>query len=295
MDDFSKGSAYIDGEIVPVSQAKISILDWGFLHSDATYDVVHVWNGKFFRLADHLDRFFSGMEKLHLSIPYTREELQIILHNCVKTSGLKRAYVELITTRGLPQPGSRDPRTCTNQFFAFAVPFVWITLPQNGLNLIVSQRQRIPPESVDPIIKNYHWLDLVMGQFEAYDRGAETAALIDSDGNITEGPGFNIFAVKGSVITTPANGILRGITRKTAIELATNNGYSVIQGNLAPESARCADEVFATSTAGGIMPITKIDNQIVGSGSIGPVTRMLQQRYWFLHEDPLYTSPVNYT
>ncbi len=138
MTDFTKGCAYVDAEIVPISEAKISLLDWGFLHSDATYDVVHVWDGRFFRLNDHLERFFSGMEKLRMSIPYTREELQLVLSNCVKASGLREAYVEMITTRGLPKPGSRDPRTCTNQLFAFAIPFVWITKSQNGLHLIVS-------------------------------------------------------------------------------------------------------------------------------------------------------------
>ena len=220
MTNFSKGAAYIGGEVVPISEAKISVLDWGFLHSDATYDVVHVWNGKFFRLDDHLERFSSGMAKLRLSIPHTREALASILSDCVRATGLREAYVEMITTRGQPEPGSRDPRTCTNQFFAFAIPFVWITEPQRGLHLIVSRKQRIPPESVDPVVKNYHWLDLVMGQFEAYDRGGETAAVVDAGGNIKEGPGFNIFAVKDSVITTPASGVLEGITRKTAIALA---------------------------------------------------------------------------
>ena len=294
MPDFSKGAAYIDGKIVPISEAKISILDWGFLHSDATYDVVHVWNGKFFRLDDHLERFFSGMEKLRMSIPYTREELHLILSNCVKTGGLRDAYVEMITTRGLSKPGSRDPRTCTNQFFAFAIPFVWITELQKGLNLVVSHKQRIPAESVDPAIKNYHWLDLVMGQFEAYDRGGETAVVVDSHGNIMEGPGFNIFIVKDSELTTPAKGVLEGITRKTVIELATEYGYRVIQDNLAPDRARSADEVFATSTAGGIIPITKIDDQIIGSGVTGPVTQKLQDGYWALHNDPRYISIIDY-
>jgi branched-chain amino acid aminotransferase len=294
MSDFTRGVAFIDRKIVPVSDAKISILDWGFLHSDATYDVVHVWRGKFFRLHDHIERFYSGMRKLHMSIPYTPEELQLILSNCVKISGLHDAYVEMITTRGLPEPGSRDPRTCTNQFFAFVIPFVWITKPQNGLNLIVSELQRIPAESADPMIKNYHWLDLVMGQFEAYDRGAETAVLIDSNGNIKEGPGFNIFVVKDSVLTTPANGILEGITRKTAIELAAGYGYEVIKGDLSPDAALAGDEVFATSTAGGIMPITKIDDQTIGSGGIGPITQKLQDGYWLLHEDPCYTSTIDY-
>jgi branched-chain amino acid aminotransferase len=293
MSDFTQGAAYIDREIVPISEAKISILDWGFLHSDATYDVVHVWNGSFFRLEDHIERFYSGMARLHMSIPFTREQLRAILSNCVKASGLKDAYVEMITTRGLPEPGSRDPRSCTNQFFAFAIPFVWITKPQIGLNLVISQRQRIPEESIDPVVKNYHWLDLVMGQYEAYDQGGETTALIDGNGNITEGPGFNIFVVKDSVILTPRKGILQGITRKTAIELAAIYGYEVIQADVSPDSVRKADEVFATSTAGGIMPITKIDSQTIGSGDIGSVTQKLQEGYWALHKDRRYTSQID--
>ena len=278
MTDFTKGTAYIDGEFKPISDAKISILDWGFLHSDATYDVVHVWNGKYFRLDDHLDRYFSGMERLHLSIPYSREELHSILSNCVKLSGLKNTYVEMITTRGQPQPGSRDPRSCTNQFIAFAIPFVWVTKPQTSINLFISQRQRIPTESIDPMIKNYHWLDLVMGQYEAFENGGETVALVDQNGNLTEGPGFNIFVIKDKVITTPSTGVLHGITRKSTIELAVEYGYEVIEGDLSPQSSREADEVFATSTAGGIMPISTIDNLTIGAGAIGPVTQELQKR-----------------
>lgn len=292
MPDYSNGAAYIDEQIVPISEAKISLLDWGFLHSDATYDVVHVWNGKFFRLNDHLDRFYSGMGKLHMSIPHERAELKKILSDCVEASGLQNAYVEMITTRGTPAAGSRDPRTCTNKLFAFAIPFVWITKPETGLNLIISQRQRIPTASVDPAVKNYHWLDLVMGQYEAYDRGAETVALVDENGNLTEGPGFNLFIVKGNVIYTPKSGVLLGITRKTTMELATQAGYEMIQTDLSPEQACDADEIFATSTAGGIMPITQVDNQLIGSGKIGAITAELQTKYWALHDDPRYSTPT---
>lgn len=297
MSDFSKGAAYINGKIVPINEAKISLLDWGFLHSDATYDVVHVWDGRFFRLTDHLNRFYASMDKLRMSIPHTPPQLQTILTDCVKASGLREAYVEMITTRGFPQAGSRDPRTCTNQFYAFAIPFVWVTPPQQGLHLIISRQQRIPAESVNPVIKNYHWLDLVMGQFEAYDQGGETAAVVDAQGNIKEGPGFNIFAVKEGVLTTPASGVLEGITRQTAIELATAQGYQVLQKELTPEAARAADEVFITSTAGGIMPIFKIDQQLIGGnkkGTIGAVTQKLQDAYWQLHSDPHYTTNINY-
>ena len=292
--DFTKGAAFVDEEFVPISEAKISLLDWGFLHSDATYDVAHVRNGKFFRLDDHIDRYFAGMVSLRMSIPYDRNALTAILCDCVSKTGLQDAYVEMITTRGMPEPGSRDPRTCTNRFYAFAIPFVWIAPPDKGIELIVSNRQRIPPQSVDPTVTNYHWLDLVMGQFDAYDKGCETAVVINAEGNIAEGPGFNVFAVKGNTLTTPAGGVLKGITRKTTIELANELGYGVVEDELSPNAARSADELFATSTAGGIMAITSIDGQAISRGEAGPITTQLRTSYWALHADSRYAHEIQY-
>jgi branched-chain amino acid aminotransferase len=297
MGDFTNGTAYIDGQFVPIAEAKISILDWGFLHSDATYDVAHVWKGKFFRLDDHIERFLASMHKLRLSTPHNRDALRSILVECVKLSKLREAYVEMICTRGLPKTGSRDPRECVNQFFAFAIPFIWVATPEKqkeGLHLIISNFRRIPPESVDPTVKNYHWLDMVMGLFEAYDRGGETSVVVDTQGNLVEGPGFNIFIVKGKTIITPAHGVLEGMTRRTAIELATKLDYEVQQRNLAPEEACDADEVFITTTAGGIIPITKIDGRNISTGTPGSVTQELQDRYWALHDDPRYTFEIAY-
>ncbi|MEM9602885.1 MAG: aminotransferase class IV [Pseudomonadota bacterium] len=294
MADFSDGAAFVYGELVPIAEAKISLLDWGFLHSDATYDVVHVWEGRFFRLDDHLDRFHDGMAALRMVAPYPRERIRSVLADCVAVSGLRNAYVEMITTRGQPRPGSRDPRSCVNQFFAFAIPFVRIAEPNHGLHLLISDRQRIPPQSVDPTVKNYHWLDLVMGQFDAFDRGAETVAVVDENGNVTEGPGFNVFAVSAGTLTTPASGVLRGVTRRTAIEIAAALGHPLVEAPLSPAQVHAADEVFATSTAGGIMPITRVDRHAVGNGAIGPITRALQARYWSLHGEPAYTTAVDY-
>ena len=117
---------------------------------------------------------------------------------------------------------------------------------------------------------------------------------IDSKGNIKEGPGFNIFSIKNSFLKTPARGVLQGITRKTVLELATEIGFKVIHGNLTPEEARSSDEVFATSTAGGIIPITKIDDQIINGGIIGPITKTLHDGYWKLHHEPIYSEAINY-
>lgn len=120
-----QGCAHVDGRYVDPEDAKISVFDWGFLHSDATYDVAHVWQGKFFRLDAHLDRFFASCDALRLDPGKSRDEIRSIMHECVRRAGLQEAaYVEVLCTRGRPAPGSRDPRTCRNTFLAFAVPFI---------------------------------------------------------------------------------------------------------------------------------------------------------------------------
>jgi branched-chain amino acid aminotransferase len=294
---YRDGAAFVEGRYMPVAEARLPILDWGFLRSDATYDVVHVRRGSFFRLEDHLDRFERGMAKLRMSLPYDREEIRTILARCVRLSGLRDAYVEVVCTRGVPPPGSRDPRDCANSLYAFVVPFVWIASPEKqerGLNAVVSRVRRIPPGSVDPTVKNYHWLDFVTGLYDAYDRGGETAILTDHDDNVVEGPGFNVFAVEGRRISMPSRGVLEGITRKTVIESAAQHGIPLDQRAVPADELRAADEVFVTSTAGGIMPVTTLDGKPVGSGKPGPVTLQLREAYWNLHEDPRYALPVRY-
>ena len=249
-----QGCAYVDGRFVAPEDAKISIFDWGFLHSDATYDVAHVWQGKFFRLGDHLERFFASLQRLRLDPGKTPAEVRAIAHECVRRAGLRDAYVEVLCTRGQPAPGSRDPRTCRNKFMAFAIPFVWIADPakqRRGINLIVSDVQRIAPASVDPRVKNYHWLDMVQALFQAYERGGETALLVDAAGHVAEGPGFNVFAVVEGALITPATGVLEGISRRTLIELARAAGLTVRVEPLPVATLRAADEVFLSSTGGG--------------------------------------------
>lgn len=292
---YPPGCVFIDGQFVPMKDAKISVLDWGFLRSDATYDVVHVWKGRFFRLDAHLNRFLKSVEKIHLTLPVTPDELRRILAECVQRSGLEDAYVEMIVTRGVSPTFSRDPRDAVNKLICFAIPFGWILRPEErdeGLHIAISDIKRIPPNSVDPTVKNYHWLDLVMGMYEAYDRGARTVLLVDEDGNVTEGPGFNIFAVKDGSVTTPDVGVLEGITRLTAIDLCKELAVPIIETRLTNDAIRSADEVFATSTAGGIMPVTRLDGEAVGSGKPGPVTQQLIDLYWEKHATPGWSVAV---
>jgi branched-chain amino acid aminotransferase len=294
------GCAFVDGQYVAPEDARISIFDWGFLHSDATYDVAHVWQGKFFRLSDHIDRFFASMDRLRLDPGKTRDEVRAVMHECVRRSGLREAYVEVLCTRGQPAPGSRDPRSCTNRFMAFAIPFVWIADPARqarGIDLFISDVQRIAPASVDPRVKNYHWLDMVSALFQAYDRGAETAVLVDAAGDVTEGPGFNVFAWVDGELRTPASGVLEGISRRTVIELARARGLPVREAPLPAADLRRADEVFLSSTGGGVIGISRVDGVPVGgrpAGEFGPVTRQLQAAYWGLHDDPRFVETVAY-
>jgi branched-subunit amino acid aminotransferase/4-amino-4-deoxychorismate lyase len=296
---FAAGCAWIDGSYVPIGEARIPILDSGFARSDLTYDVVGVWDGSFFRLPDHLARFQRGLERIRLQSPFSSEEITEILCEVVRRSGLRDAYVEMIVTRGVPGPGERDPRKWTPRFYAYAIPYVWIVRPEQqeiSTHAIVARdTYRIPPGAVDPTVKNFHWGDLVRAMFEAYDRDAWLPILTDGNGLVTEGPGFNVFALVDGRLLTPSSGVLEGITRKTAIELAQEAGIEISIGDLPVEALYRASELFLTSTAGGVIPVTMLDGQPVGDGRPGPVTLDIRTRYWDIHRDPRYTLEVDYS
>jgi len=290
------GLAFVDGAFCALENAKISIFDWGFLRSDACQDTISVWKGRFFCLDQHLDRFARSCRELRLAPPYGRDEIAAILKQGVRRAGLADAYVQMIATRGRPAPGSRDPRSCTNTFLAFFVPYVHIA-PDQGrgvLDLAVSTRARIPASSVPSTIKNYHWIDFELALLDAYEQGATTVALVDAEGNLTEGPGFNLFMVKDGRLATPAANVLPGITRGVVVELAAELGLPVELRAIAPAELYAADEIFATSTAGGIMTVASVDRQPVGAaGSNRPVTERLRALYWKRREEGWRGTPVD--
>ena len=294
---YPPGVAYMDGQYLPIHEAKLSVLDYGFLHSDATYDVAHVSGGAFFRLGDHLDRFFRGMDALHMSIPYNKLQIMEILHNCVALSKFKNAYVEFICTRGTSPNFSRDPRDAENRFIAFAIPFGSVASKEQlecGLHLAITDVVRIPPSSVDPTVKNYHWLDMVKGLYAAYERGADTAILIDVNGNVSEGPGFNIFSINNGKVSTPEASVLLGITRQTIFDICEELEVRCHAQVVTVDKLKTADEVFITSTAGGVMPVTRIDDQPIASGNIGPLSNRIMDTYWQMHNEGKHRDPVKY-
>ncbi len=295
---YAKGIAWVEGKLTPVAEARIPLLDQGFLHSDLTYDVASVWDGRFFRLDDHLDRLEAGCAKLRLKLPLPRAELRRTLIDMVSVSGIRDAYVEVIVTRGLSFVREKDPAAAVNHLYLFALPFVWVhplALQNRGASAVVTRTvRRTPPGAMDPTVKNLQWGDLIRGLMEAADRHAVYPILPDGDGNITEGSGYNVFVVQGGVLLTPRRGVLEGITRKTVLEIAKAKGWQARVEEVPVETLYGCDEIFFCTTAGGIMPVTRLDGEPVGGGQVGPVTRALWEAYWDLHDDPKLSFAIEY-
>ena len=293
---FSDGAAYVRGRFVPIGEASIPVTDWGFTRSDTVYDVVHVFAGGFFRLADHLDRFQRSMQARRLAPAEDRARMEAVLHRCVALTGLADSYVAMVALRGRPRiAGSRRPADCDNHFIAYALPWIDVIpvgVQERGAHLWIATVPRVPDASFDPAIKNYQWGDLTTGLMEAHDHGFDTAILCDAAGFVTEGPGFNIFIVKDGRVLTPDRGSLHGITRLSVLELCGQLGLDAAIAPITRAELEDADEVFAATTAGGVMPVARVGGRILGNDRPGPVSLRLKAAYWQAHAAGWHRTPV---
>ena len=292
------GAAYLDGTYMPIGEARIPVTDWGYRRSDVTYDVVSVWGGNFFKLDDHLTRFEASMAHFRLQPKESMAELRDILHEVVRRTGMREAYVAMDCVRGAPPPGvPRHPGNARAYLVAFATPYVWLMSKEKierGIHLMISSTPRISEESVNPRAKNFHFADMTRSMFEAEEKGADNPVLLDANGNVTEGPGFNVFCVTDGKVATPERGVLEGITRKAAIELCQKLGLPCEIRAVPVAELRNADEIFITSTAGGIMGATRLDGRILGNDRPGAITTRLHELYWKLREQGWCSEPVVY-
>lgn len=296
--EFSGGCAHIAGKYVPLENAAIPITDWGFLRGDCVYDAIPFSSGYLFRLQDHIERFWQSMEKWRLSCPLDKENVHSVCHACVSKSGLHDGLLMIITTRGTPPSLEiRNPALFTNRFYAFAQILPPIATPenmQNGLRVIISKVPRVPEQSIDSTAKNFQWGDLMQARLEAHDASVDNAILLDFDGNLTEGPGFNVFVVKGDTVSTPGHHCLKGITRDTVMTIASENGLIVTERDIPAEEIFAADEVLFSTSAGGVMPVTEVNGNEIGTGSRGPVAAMIAEEYWRRRTDPEFAEAVDY-
>lgn len=296
----SDGLAFIDGKFCAPADAKISIFDPGFTHSDVVYDVVSAWKGQFFRIDEHVDRFLVSCKGVNLTCPYEPPQLKKILAKCVREGGVEDgAFVSMAVTRGryTDQAAARERNIfkMTPNVIIYAIPYMWIAdahVQARGVYLITSKVPRIPTACVDMRFKNYHAGDLTRGRFEAHAAGADRAIHCAIEGYLTEGSGFNLFFVSTGRLYTPARNVLEGITRKTVIELAADLGIPSETGDYPADALRQADEAFITSTAGGIMPVARIDDHTFASNGPGPISLRLREEYWRRREAGWLSTPV---
>jgi branched-chain amino acid aminotransferase len=277
------GCVFIGGDYVVPSEAKMSIFDTGFVWSDVVYDVTSTWKGWFFMLDEHLDRFARSCDGFRLENPYGADDMRQILAECVARTGLENTYVKIQLTRGVIQSQTRDPRLGDPQFVAYATPYAWIWGEEkcrNGASLYLSGIERISSKAVDARYKNYNRADLVQSRFEAYDHDCDDSILVGADGAVTEGPGYNIFLVKDGAVITPDANVLEGITRRAVNEICDEEGIPFAYRKIDPAELGEADELFASTTAGGVMPVIRLGDKPIGNAHPGLVTSRVQSRYW---------------
>ena len=287
--------AYVNGEYVARDQARISIFDVGFLRGDAVFDTTSAWNGRIFKLSAHLDRLDLSLRAARIPCSFLLEELRGVIIETARRSGLQNAYIQTIVTRGEPPVGVRDLTQCRPSLIVFAIPYVWILnreqIRSGGRGSIVSTRA-LPVQCLDPKIKSLSRQHFDLAVLQGKFAGADVSLMLDLDGHVTEGPGFNLFAVKGGTMYSPPEGILMGVTRQTVFELAAEHGLPAREAQLTAYDLYAADEIFLTSTAGGIMPLVELDGRAIGDGRPGPVSQRVHDLYWALRESGRDGTPV---
>jgi len=273
---------YANGDFVPQDQAVTSIYDHGFLYGDGVFEGIRAYNGRVFRLDEHIDRLYDSAMAIMLDIPLSKDEMKQAILETLRVNGLVDAYIRPIVSRGVGDLGL-DPRKCpVPNVFIISQPWgaMYGDLYDKGLSAVTVTVRRNAPESLSPNIKSMNYLNNILAKIEANHKGGDEAIILDVRGNISEGSGDNIFIIKNGTISTPTvMNNLRGITRAAAIEIAQDIGYPLLETDLGLFDLYTADEVFVTGTAAEIAPITTVDGRPVGDGSVGTITKELMQRF----------------
>lgn len=286
---------YVNGKFFPESEAKISVFDHVILYGDGVYDTMVAWNHMVFMLDEHVDRLFESAYAIKLKISLSEEELKDIILETVRRNKLSNAYVKVIATRGVGEQPLMSPYNCKPGLIVFAVPYMSLVgggRDVSGIKMIVSSLRRIPNECISTKIKSCNYLNHVLMRLEANEAGADDAIELDMEGYVCEAPGYNVFMVKKGVACTPEDNILVGITRQAVIGLAEDAGIQLVYGRIQPFDLYNADEVFLTSTAGGIFAVVELDGRVIGTGKPGLVTRRMHEDYQALLESGAKSTPV---
>ncbi len=267
---------YYNGEFVTKENATVSIYDHGFLYGDGVFEGIRAYNGRVFKLQEHVDRLYDSAKAIALEVPISKEEMSEAILETLRKNNLTDAYIRPLVTRGIGDLGL-DPRKCPKPNIIIVSQewgAMYGDLYEVGLKAITVAVRRNAPDALSPNIKSLNYLNNILAKIEANEKGGDEAIFLDQNGFVSEGSGDNVFVIKnGKIYTPPTINNLKGITRATAIELLEERGYEVIVTNLGLFDMYTADEIFVTGTAAEAAPITKLDGRPIGDGSVGPVTK----------------------
>ncbi|MCC3143737.1 branched-chain-amino-acid transaminase [Halanaerobium sp. Z-7514] len=274
---------YLNGEIVPEDEAKISVFDHGYLYGDGIFEGIRAYSGRVFMLDDHIKRLYESAKTIMLDIPLSPEEMEEAILNTIRANQLRDAYIRVVVSRGVGDLGL-DPRKCdkaTVVIIASAIQLYDEELYETGLKLVTVPTRRNGPEMVNPRIKSLNYLNNIMARIEANLAEAPEAIILNSDGYVAECTGDNIFIIEGNTLYTPPKyaGILKGTKREVVLEIAEEMGLEVKEELFTRHDIFIADECFLSGTAAEVIPVVEVDGRTIGEGKVGSKTTKLIARF----------------
>jgi len=274
---------YIDGKFYSEANAKVSVLDHGLLYGDGIFEGIRFYNGRVFRLEEHLSRLWDSARSICLEIPMTMRELTEAVLETIRQNHLRDGYIRLLVTRGIGNLGL-NPTQCKRPSVIIIAATIALYHPdvyRKGLAIVTCATRRSNPAALNPAVKSLNYLNNVMARIEANLARADEALMLNDAGNVAECTADNVFVVKrGQIFTPPITaGALRGITRSIVFEIAAELGIKVSETDITRHDVFVADECFLTGTAAEIIPVVKADGRLIGNGKPGPITTRIMARF----------------
>jgi branched-chain amino acid aminotransferase len=274
---------YLDGNFVPEAEAKVSVFDHGLLYGDGIFEGIRFYDGRVFRLEEHLERLWDSARSICLEIPMSQRAMTEALLETIRKNNLRDGYIRLLVTRGVGNLGL-NPAQCNKPsviIIAATISLYPASVYQNGLTVVTCATRRISPAALNPAVKSLNYLNNVLARIEANLAGADEALMLNEAGNVAECTADNVFLIKhGQLFTPPITaGALRGITRSVALDIAAELGLMISEIDITRHDVFVADEMFLTGTAAEVIPVIKADGRIIGTGKPGPITTRMIARF----------------
>jgi branched-chain amino acid aminotransferase len=274
---------FIDGKFYSKENAKVSVFDHGLLYGDGIFEGIRFYNGRVFRLEEHLDRLWDSARSICLEIPMSKREMTEALLETIRQNNLRDGYIRQIVTRGVGNLGL-NPAQCERPsviIIATTIALYPESLYQKGLTVVTVPTRRTNPASLNPAFKSLNSLNNLMARLEANMAVADEAVKLNDNGNVAECTADNVFVIKhGHIFTPPITaGALRGITRSVVFEIAAELGMKITETDITRHDVFIADECFLTGTAAEVIPVIKADSRPIGSGKPGPITTRVMARF----------------